>query len=361
MCGLDAAPRVFLVTTMWDSLGTEHCEGLLRESRLVSTREFWGRFCRYGSQTNRWRGDESSALSIIDALITLSDRKGYKTLLIQREIVDEKKSLKETTAGQELMAEYVTGENKLLDELRSLQSEAQDCPSEIKSCFSELRREIENMRRAQKELGVSIQGLFNERENAYGEVLSKTRDNQQNLAAELKEERRKYQRLQDEMKSNEELLEEERYHWEIKRAKLDQEARTGRRRRESIDMEYQHIDEEELLLNEQLDEFQHANEEDMSKTSESVLRLRKREVVKRNILPFLGVLAGVGLTVAGAVTGLIPLAGAGVGFTVSSASGMNLSRKIRGEGPYENGSLAANSFTAAFHGASVSDLILGNN
>jgi hypothetical protein len=363
ICGYDAAPRVFFITTMWEASGKDYEEGLLRESRLVTTREFWGRFCRFGSQTKRWRGDESSALSIIDSLISLSDSDGYKSLLIQKEIVDEDKSLKETTAGQELLSAYMLAESKFSDELQSLQSETTQMtspPPDLEGSLAELRKEIANMRRAKQQLDVSVKDLFVERESAYAEVLSKMRQDQQRLAAEVEEERRKYQRLQEEMRSNEELLEEERYHWEMKRAKLDEETRTGRRRRESVETIYQEIDEEETLLNEQLDEFQHENEEGMSTTSQNVQKLRKRDVMKRNLLPILGVLAGVGLTVAGGVTGLFPLAGAGVGFVMSNASSVNLSRRVPRGGPYQNqnDSLAPDPFSAAFQGASVTDLAL---
>lgn len=97
--------------------------------------------------------------------------------------------------------------------------------------------------------------------------------------------------------------------------------------------------------------------------SQDMQELTKRDVVKRNVLELLGLLAGVGLTAAGAVIGLFPLAGAGVGLTVSSASETKLSWKIRHEGPYKNyhGSFLSNSSTAAFNGAHISDLFLSCN
>ncbi|OQD96237.1 hypothetical protein PENVUL_c093G05042 [Penicillium vulpinum] len=283
---------------MWHSTREEHDEEVLRESRLVSTREYWGRFCRYGSQTKRWAGTQSSAFLMIKALISLSDDKGYEPLLIQREIVDEGKSPKNTTAGQDLAAQYTAAENKLLSDLHSVQLEEPGSQSEI----SKLRKEIEGLRRAQRNLSVSTGSLFAEREEVYGKVLLRMRDYQHTLSMQLKEEMRKYRQLQDKIKSS------------------------------------------------------HDEEPDMS---ENALRLRKRDVAKRNLVSFLGLLAGVGMTAAGTATGIIPLVGAGVGFAVTSASGMNLSRKIRGtrgEGPYGNDALASNSFTAASGGATISNL-----
>ncbi|KAJ5971290.1 uncharacterized protein N7479_001208 [Penicillium vulpinum] len=318
MCGSDAASRVFFVTTMWHSTREEHDEEVLRESRLVSTREYWGRFCRYGSQTKRWAGTQSSAFLMIKALISLSDDKGYEPLLIQREIVDEGKSPKNTTAGQDLAAQYTAAENKLLSDLHSVQLEEPGSQSEI----SKLRKEIEGLRRAQRNLSVSTGSLFAEREEVYGKVLLRMRDYQHTLSMQLKEEMRKYRQLQDKIKSSQYAAEEGHGHLKKNHAKF-------------------HCSDEEPDM------------------SENALRLRKRDVAKRNLVSFLGLLAGVGMTAAGTATGIIPLVGAGVGFAVTSASGMNLSRKIRGtrgEGPYGNDALASNSFTAASGGATISNL-----
>ncbi|KAJ5559428.1 hypothetical protein N7513_001827 [Penicillium frequentans] len=360
MCGLDAAPRVFLVTTMWDSTKGENYEATLRESRLMTTREFWGRFYEQGSQVKRWRGDEWSALSIVDALISVGIGRGCKPLLIQRELVDEGKPLKETTAGLELMSEYMTAEMELSQEIRLLQSDESDSQHDVKAILSELTKGIREMKQAQKKLRVSTRELFAERENSYSKVLSKMRDEQRQLSGELQEQRRKYQRLKDEMESNDKLRADENYYWSQKRAKLEHQARIGRRRRASIEIECQKIQEEESLLHEHLNNFQHENEDDMSQMSQGMQELRKRDVMKRNILPLLGILAGVGLTAAGAVTGLIPLAGAGVGLAVSSASEMNLSRKVKHEAPY-NGSFLSNSSTATFNGAQISGLFSSGN
>ncbi|KAJ5273274.1 hypothetical protein N7478_008399 [Penicillium angulare] len=363
MYGMDAAHRVFLVTTMWGSSKDEQCEAALRESRLLTTRQFWGRFSEQGSQTKRWRGDEWSALSIVDALISLGDEGGYKPLLIQRELVDEGKPLKETTAGLELMSEYTIAEKGLSEEIRLLRSEESVSQHDVEAAISEITREIREMRQAQEKLKVSTRKLFIEKERSYGKVLSKIRDEQQKLSGELQEQRERYARLQNEIKSNDKLRIDEHRYWSQKRANLEDQARMGRRRRDSIEVECQKIDEEESVLNEHLIEFENENESSISQVSHDIQELRKRDVVKRNILPLLGLLAGVGLTAAGAVTGLVPLAGAGVGLTISSASEIKFSRNIRHQGPYENshGSFVSNSSTAAFNGAQISDILLSGS
>jgi hypothetical protein len=55
-----------------------------------------------GSQVERWTGDRDSAPSIVEYLIRLHDRIGKTVLKIQRELVDMKKDLNNTVAGQEV-------------------------------------------------------------------------------------------------------------------------------------------------------------------------------------------------------------------------------------------------------------------
>ena len=360
MCGLDAAPRMRLVTTMWDTIKGEGREATLRESQLLNTSEFWGRFAERGSQVKRWQGDEWSALSIVDELISSGDTEGYPPLLIQRELVDEGKPLKETTAGVELMSEYTRAENELSREIRSLQSDRSVAQYDAMAGLSELVKEIREMKDAQKKLRESTRELFTEREKSYSKLLSKMHHEQRELSRELQAQKRQHQQLQDEMKSNDKLRADEKSYWNQKRAALEHQARIGRRRRNSVEMELQRIQEEESHLYEQLSDVDQENESLMLQTSQGMDMLRKRDVAKRNMLCFLGVLAGVGLTAAGAVTGMIPLAGAGVGLTLTSASDINLSRKTPHGTPYMNyhpsGSFISNSSTSALNGAQISTL-----
>ncbi|KAJ5889036.1 hypothetical protein N7495_009077 [Penicillium taxi] len=358
---LGCCTRMFLVTTMWDSI--DGYEAQLRESQLLTTRQFWGRFFEQGSQAKRWRGGEGSALLIVDELISLGERGGCKSLLIQKEVVDEGKHLKETTAGLELMSEYIIAEKALIQEMRFLQSDESVSQHDATTSLSELKKEIREMKQAQKKLRVSTQELFAEREHSYSKVLSKMRDEQQKLSGELQEQKRQYQRLQNEMKRDDKLHAEENDIRNKKRADLEHQERIGCRRRDSIEIEYKKIQEEESLFEEYLGDFKQENESSMSQISQDMQELRKRDVLKRNIFPILGLLAGVGLTAVGTATGLFPLAGAGVGLTVSSASEIKLSRKVRHEASHENyhSSFVSNSSTTTLNGAQLSGFFSGNN
>lgn len=328
MCGPSGAPRVFLVTTMWNltegKLSRQEAE--MRETRLVSTMKFWGTLCQQGSQTSRWRGDTQTALAIICELISLNDREGYVVQQIQREIVDEVKDLSETMAGRELLETYESSEKECMGRIQSIE---RGCTiSDSDRSLIELRNELDNMRCAQREFRVSTRSAFAERMRAYGQVITKVRAEQQLVSVELEEARRTHQRLEADMASNHTLLEEERRRWQLRRLELDQEGRMGRRTRESLEAERQRITEEESTF----DELHQDNEEQALKVQQTVARLRKRDVLKRNLLPFLGVLGGTGLAIAGAVTGLAPLAGAGIGVGFSYASRLVFSRRLEKHG-----------------------------
>ncbi|KAM5352744.1 hypothetical protein ACJ41O_005466 [Fusarium nematophilum] len=329
ICGSEAAARVFLVTTMWNLAETEklsYREATMRETRLSSTTEFWGRLVQQGSQVRRWQGDEPSASSIIRELLFINERDGFLKQRLQRELVDEGRDLSDTEAGKELSSEYSKKERKCMEELRTLQHGTANDP-ETTNAMRELQHELEGMRSAQRELKVSTRSVFAEREEAYRQLLSKIRAEHQQLTLELEQSRNKCQRLKADMAGNKRLIEEECREWNLKRMRLDREERTGHRTRQSLEAERLRIDKEEGELSEQYEELQMGREEEKAEAEETAARLRKRDVMRRNLMAFLGVLGGTGLAVAGVVTGIAPLAGAGIGVGFASAAKFNFSRR----------------------------------
>ena len=90
VCGPDALQNVILVTTMWD--GMDIAIGSQREKELRTY--FWQSMIAFGSQIARFESTYQSAWKILnqftgDAL----------PLLLQKEMVEENKSLPQTTAG----------------------------------------------------------------------------------------------------------------------------------------------------------------------------------------------------------------------------------------------------------------------
>ncbi|KAF5586890.1 uncharacterized protein FSUBG_11989 [Fusarium subglutinans] len=329
ICGLDAASRVFLITTMWDQINTrgpDYREAEMRETRLSSTIEFWGTLCQQGSQTRRWLGDYETGLKAINELLALNEKGGYLTQQLQRELVDENRPLAETTAGRELLIEYSSVERKCAQEVLFFEQGACNEP-EASTSLLEVRSQLRDMKLAQQELRVSLRGVFIEREKAYGKVLQKVCTEQKQLAKEAEKGRRDYQRLLNENSANDALLGEERQSWRLRRQELDDEVRLGHRTRTSAQEERQRIEDEENDFHESFQQLSLENEEQSIETQQMVEKLRKRDVMKRNLLPLLGVLGGTGLAIAGTVTGLAPLAGAGIGVGFAYASKLEFSRK----------------------------------
>ncbi|KAH6988472.1 P-loop containing nucleoside triphosphate hydrolase protein [Ilyonectria destructans] len=331
LCGPEGAARVFLVTTMWQLAETGKLnphEAQIRELRLTSTPEFWGCMHQQGSQIKQWRGNESSALSIIRELIDLNEKEGYLTQQIQREIVDEKKRLQETSAGQELWTEWKAAETEYAKKLTSLQRDGAETQADYPTTSLELRKMIDEMRCAQEELQVTVEQLFKERGDAYTRVLSQIQLQQQHAATDLDDKKRHFDRLAADRDDTEALLNHEVMDWESRRQILHLDELNRRRTKQSLEWERSEIVREEMELREQYEELLLTNEISMEKTSDNIDKLRKRDVMKRNLLPLLGILAGTGMAIAGSVTGLIPLAGAGIGVGFTSASKINFSRRL---------------------------------
>lgn len=95
LCGMHAFEHITLCTTFWDTVS--EAEGAQRESELCATSEFWGDMISRGAHYERIQNYPSSGR----LLLRMAERQPV-TLTIQKEIVDAKKNLLETEAGQAL-------------------------------------------------------------------------------------------------------------------------------------------------------------------------------------------------------------------------------------------------------------------
>lgn len=116
ICGQLALKNVLLVTTRWNEL--EEPVGASREKQLRD--DFWAYMLSNGSTMTRFHGTRDSAMVIASELMS----KQTIVLELQRELVDEGKTLQETAAGgfvneniSVLKAQYEQ-ELRDLDELR---------------------------------------------------------------------------------------------------------------------------------------------------------------------------------------------------------------------------------------------------
>ncbi|KAF5359186.1 hypothetical protein D9756_003430 [Leucocoprinus leucothites] len=112
LCGRDALPNVRLVTTGWDLL-QDTAEGE-RKERDLST-NYWNALLESGSQMHRFENTPASAWEIINSLPM-----ERRTMLIQKELVDQRKPLGRTSAGKSLFSWATKALRELIARLESL-------------------------------------------------------------------------------------------------------------------------------------------------------------------------------------------------------------------------------------------------
>ncbi|KAH7635285.1 P-loop containing nucleoside triphosphate hydrolase protein [Sordaria sp. MPI-SDFR-AT-0083] len=147
-CGPQALKCAALVTTKWDSLRSakDDLAASDRESELKYTSNFWGLMRQQGSQVHRWFGSQSSAQAIVRGLIqSTCQSTSLPVLQIQRELVDEERHLDETLAGREVLKWYGVAYQKLKQEIQSLKSDVLAAPDLTLDELSASERELNHL------------------------------------------------------------------------------------------------------------------------------------------------------------------------------------------------------------------------
>jgi hypothetical protein len=133
MCGLASYHNLAIVTTMWPR-APDHAEKLVlerRDAELLADGRFFGDLVSGGAHLFRHnetghRNDfkeATSARRIVDHLVCQSDMHAPDVLRLQKEIVDEGKTLGETTAGIAVAGELYKARRAHEVELGGLQAE----------------------------------------------------------------------------------------------------------------------------------------------------------------------------------------------------------------------------------------------
>lgn len=119
LCGDDNLRNVILATTKWEI--TPKNDAILRERDLCSDQGFWDLMIKHGSMVRRFANTEASARSLVEELLrTGSDRFTPK---IQREVVEEGKSLLQTDAGAFIEEALARQARVHKEEMKSLMEE----------------------------------------------------------------------------------------------------------------------------------------------------------------------------------------------------------------------------------------------
>ena len=94
LCGPKALKNVVLVTTMWDEVEEE--EGRCREAQLSA--EYWNAMLELGCHTSRFHNTMESAWDIVSQF-----QNAPCAVLLQKELVNRKLKLEETSAARALI------------------------------------------------------------------------------------------------------------------------------------------------------------------------------------------------------------------------------------------------------------------
>ncbi|KAF8553435.1 hypothetical protein OG21DRAFT_1245167 [Imleria badia] len=156
MCGRDALDKVYLTTTMWDEVDQSVGEKRLHELAA----EYWKAMIQQGAQIVRCRSDDDSPKKIIQQI--LDQEATRRVALLQVEMADLKKELRETEAGQELYSQLeklVEKQMVLLQRIDKERKAAQDSDAsvlvELQAEYNELRDKIDDRLRQMQELKLS--------------------------------------------------------------------------------------------------------------------------------------------------------------------------------------------------------------
>ena len=156
LCG-DDFNRIVLTTTMWDDVDEE--TGAEREKELGSV--YWKSMIERGSSVKRFLNNRSSAFEILTPIINEVNKNS--ALLLQKEMMDLRLQLRQTTAGQTLfleLEELVARHQRALSRIRggltepSLdQEQLQEVMEEYQRVSAQLHRAVEDMQRMKVSTG----------------------------------------------------------------------------------------------------------------------------------------------------------------------------------------------------------------
>ncbi|KAJ6129477.1 P-loop containing nucleoside triphosphate hydrolase protein [Penicillium capsulatum] len=133
-------PQDVLVTTMWDKVSGE--EAVKRGKELTETPQFWGWMLSKGSSFYRHCNTRQSARDIVNHL---ADQNAPPVATdLQKQLVDERRTLDQTSAGHELALE-------LLKEKEKWTKQHDQMEAMMKAAIRQRDHEMENYLRAERD------------------------------------------------------------------------------------------------------------------------------------------------------------------------------------------------------------------
>jgi hypothetical protein len=231
LCGDEALSKVVLATTFWGHVN--QIVGINRESELEKT-EFWGRMIKKGSKVLRQDNGSTSAKAIIEYLVNRRTPANVGVALdIQKEMVDQGKTLDQTGAGQEMNAqilamkkEYEMKIANLRADLKvAIQRKDEDWKSQIEAERLKTKAKLEKDEQDRLKLQADNEALkqrLNERRGSLdhdmhnADLLRRNLEYELQIMRERNEAAEKQQELRNEVQMNQNKLEMLR--WKIRQA-----------------------------------------------------------------------------------------------------------------------------------------------
>jgi hypothetical protein len=139
LCGKNALQNIILATTMWDEVDDN--VGSQREKELMA--RYWKGMMAQGSKTVRYKNSATSAWDIIDHFLQVANVR--YAVLLQEEMVDMEKQLRETKAGQALYGTLEILVKKQQDMLNKIRAETRRHADD--AVLSALKEEYEDLRK----------------------------------------------------------------------------------------------------------------------------------------------------------------------------------------------------------------------
>lgn len=199
LCGDRGLASVILATTMWATLEASesgHEIGLQREQQLRKP-EFWGSMVDRGSAIIKHDGTKESARAIVTRLV---ERGTQVVLDIQVQLVDDKKTLDETAAGQYVQKELLEARKRFERDITEYQESMEIALQEKDDAmFKALKKEKEDAEAKEKarledwkKLNITVQQLAQEKDKELKAIALSLESNQK--ASENAERERESQR-----------------------------------------------------------------------------------------------------------------------------------------------------------------------
>jgi len=202
LCGKDALKRVILATTRWDEVSSE--DGAKREQELKDRPEFWGWMLEKGSSCYRHNNTEASARDIVHELA-----KHNSTIAtdLQRQLVDEGRTLDQTSAGRELQIELAREREKWAKERREIEQQMESAILQRDQETEDLLREerdrytqmIQRVESNTNDLRASIDNLLAKREERIAQLKQEMDNQKDSYELKLKDVENNQRRLEEKL------------------------------------------------------------------------------------------------------------------------------------------------------------------